>query len=296
MEKVSVEIKPDDEGFMGRECPTCEKYFKIKPGTGIPDYSDCYCPYCHHFGSQNEFWTKQQIEYAQSVVLNKVSSDLLKSMKRLERKPNKNQFLSIGISVKGRPTPITYYTEKELEERVKCSTCTLEYTIYGAFGYCPDCGIHNSKQIVTANFDLILKILDLAKIATPEIREKLIENALEDCISAFDGFSREHCFQLNNKLSFQNISNAKEKLLDHYDFNIAEGISDEDWNFVVMQFQKRHLLAHKMGIIDEEYVKKTCTNTDDVGKKVKITESDVINLIENLSIVVENITNNVQRI
>jgi hypothetical protein len=65
-----VDIKKDDEGYLGRECPECEKYFKIKPGTGIPDFSDCYCPYCQHLGPRDHFWTKQQIEYAQSVVLN----------------------------------------------------------------------------------------------------------------------------------------------------------------------------------------------------------------------------------
>lgn len=295
METVSVDIKPDDGGFMGRECPNCEKYFKIKPGTGIPDYSDCYCPYCHHFGPQDEFWTKQQIEYAQFVVLNKFTGDLLKSMKKLERKPNRNQSISIGISVKGRPTPITYYTEKELEEKVTCSACTLEYTIYGAFGYCPDCGIHNSKQIVVANFDLILKILDLAKGATAEIREKLIENALEDCISAFDGFAREHCSRLNDKISFQNIANARGKLIADHGFDIAKGLSENDWDFVMAQFQKRHLLAHKMGIIDEEYVTKTSISNDEIGKKVKIIESDVNNLIEALSTIISNITSNVQR-
>ena len=111
MKTVSVDIKPDEEGYMGRECPECEKYFKIMPSTGLPDFSDCYCPYCQHFGQQDEFWTKQQIEYAQSVVLNKLSGDLLKTMKKMESKPSRNQFISIGVSVKGKPIPITFYTE-----------------------------------------------------------------------------------------------------------------------------------------------------------------------------------------
>lgn len=293
--EFSVSIKPDEEGYVGRECPTCEKYFKIKPGTGILGFTDCYCPYCQHFGPQDEFWTKQQIEYAQSVALNKISGDLLKTMKKMERKPKRNQFISIGISVKGKPTPITYYTENELEEKVTCERCTLDYTIYGAFGYCPDCGTHNSKQIVYANFDLVLKILKLAESAELELKDKLIENALEDCISAFDGFAREHCSQLYSKLSFQNISAAKDKLIKEHNFDISDGLENEQWEFVATQFQKRHLLAHKMGVVDEDFIKKTNSDREIVGRKVSIAEPDVTELIQHLNVVVINLAKNIQR-
>ena len=36
MKEFSIEIKPDKEGYTGRECPKCEKYFKIKFGTNPP--------------------------------------------------------------------------------------------------------------------------------------------------------------------------------------------------------------------------------------------------------------------
>lgn len=294
METYSVDIKKDDEGYLGRECPECEKYFKIKPGTGIPDFYDCYCPYCRHFGPQDHFWTKQQIEYARSVVLNKVSGDLLKMMKKIETKPKRNQLISIGITVKGRPTPITYYSENELEQKIECKNCTLQYAIYGAFGYCPDCAEHNSQQIAEANFDLVIKILDLAKEAPSDIKSKLIENSLEDCISAFDGFARERCRERYPNLSFQNIYVAKQKL-DESKINIAEGLDSSEWEFVVKQFQKRHLLAHKMGVVDEEYINKTGSHPEQLGKKVSITENDVMSLIDHLKVIVSNLSKHVQR-
>tara|TARA_B110000211_G_scaffold136739_1_gene156436 strand:- start:6774 stop:7661 length:888 start_codon:yes stop_codon:yes gene_type:complete len=294
VETYSVDIKKDEEGYLGRECPECEKYFKIKPGTGIPDFADCYCPYCKKFAPQDHFWTKQQIEYAQSVVLNKVSGDILKMMKKVETKPKRNQFISIGITVKGNPTPITYYSEKELEEKVECKNCTLQYAIYGTFGYCPDCAAHNSQQIAEANFDLIIKILDLAKDASPDVKVKLIENGLEDCISVFDGFARERCCKQYPKLSFQNIYSAKQKL-DESGINIPEGLNNSEWSFVVKQFQKRHLLAHKMGVVDEDYIKKTNGDHKQLGKKVSITETDVTTLIIHLKVIVSNISKHVER-
>ena len=291
----SIKIQSDENGYTGRECPICVKYFKIKFGTGLSDATECHCPYCNHIGQHNEFWTKQQIEYAKSVAFNKISGQILSHLKKMEQRPNPNAFISIGISVKGHPNPIAYYSEKELEEGVTCTSCTLEYTIYGVFGYCPDCGIHNSLQIVNANFDLVLKVLDLVPNSTREIGTKLIENALEDAISVFDGFGREHCAKLSQKISFQNISTTKDRIMREKGVDIAERLESIGWNFICEQFQKRHLFAHKMGIIDDEFVSKTGCSPSLVGRKVSISESDVRSLVGYLRIVASNLFNGVAR-
>ncbi len=293
--ELSVTIEPDEDGFTGRECPACEKYFKIKFGTGIPDATDCHCPYCNHIGPQDEFWTEQQIEYAKSVALHKISGDLLKSMKKLEMKPDRNAFISIGIKVEGHPTPIAYYSEKELEEKVCCNNCTLQYTIYGAFGHCPDCGIHNSQQIVNANFDLVETLLNLAASAEDEVKSKLIENALEDSVSAFDGFGREHCSEMYQNISFQNIDATKDRLQRENGVDISAGFDTDQWDFVKEQFQKRHLLAHKMGVIDEEFIRKTRQSGSLLGRKVSISEEDVRKLIDYLKVMAENLFKNIIR-
>lgn len=277
--KLMVAIKPDEDGYTGRECPSCERYFKIKGGTGIPGLATCRCPYCNHLGPPDHFWTKAQIEYAKSVALNKFSDHLLSSLREIERRSDPRAFLSIGIQVKGSPTPIAYYSEKELEERVTCAACSLEYAIYGAFGYCPDCGIHNSAQIAVANLDLVLKMLDLAKSASPDVQAKLIENALEDAVSCFDGFGREHCVNQPYKISFQNIESAKEKLFREHQFDLSAPLTTAEWKFVSDQFQKRHLFAHKMGIADAEFVAKTGCQPDLLGRKVQVSEVDVRTLV-----------------
>lgn len=276
----SVSIKPDEDGLIGRECPECKKYFKIKFGTGLPGENDCHCPYCNHISDHNTFWTKPQVEYARSVALNQSTIQFLGQLKKLERRPDRNAFISIGITVKGQPTPIAYYSEHDLEERVACASCTLEYAIYGAFGYCPDCGIRNSQQIVAANFDLALKFLDLARAASDDVKVKLVENALEDAVSAFDGFGREQCANLSYKISFQNIGAARDKLQKTEGCDIAAGLNQLQWDFVCEQFQKRHLLAHKMGVVDEEFVIKTGSDKAFIGRKVSITAADVRGLVE----------------
>lgn len=293
--EIPVKINPDANGYTGRECPQCERYFKIKFGTGIPGVNDCHCPYCNHVGSQNTFWTKQQVEYAKSVALNQISSEIVDQLKQMERKPDPNAFISIGITVKGNPIPITYYAESDLEQIVVCTNCTMDYTIYGAFGFCPDCGTHNSLQILDANLDLVLKVLELAASTPDEIKVKLIENALEDAISAFDGFGREHCLNLTTISSFQNIANTKDKLVREHNIDISKNLSEKQWQFLCTQFQKRHLLAHRMGVIDEEYINRTNTPSEYLGRKATITDSDVRELLQYLRVVSRNLTNVVTR-
>lgn len=35
--QMAIPIPPDDKGYIGRECPECEQYFKITLGTGIAE-------------------------------------------------------------------------------------------------------------------------------------------------------------------------------------------------------------------------------------------------------------------
>lgn len=51
---ISVKITPDVDGFVGRECPNCEMYFKVKLGTGLP-IQNHICPYCDYNGPNTEF-------------------------------------------------------------------------------------------------------------------------------------------------------------------------------------------------------------------------------------------------
>lgn len=288
-DQYSVSISSDEDGFTGRECPSkeCEGYFKVQIGTGLKGNIPCHCPYCGHTTSHNSFWTKEQIEYAQSVVLRDITDQLHRKLKKLERRPDPRAFFSIGVKVTGHPYPIHYYREEKLEQEVICDCCTLRYAIYGVFGYCPDCGIHNSLQILNTNLDVIGKMILLSKDIEHEIGKKLIENALEDAVSSIDGFGREVCkiysvkaFDSNKakKISFQNIVKAKETVEEAFKINFNSAVSQDEWTEVIRAFQKRHLVAHKMGVIDSEYVNRTGDNPHLIGRKIEVDADEVTKL------------------
>ncbi|MBI4529541.1 MAG: hypothetical protein HY695_37565 [Deltaproteobacteria bacterium] len=291
--EIRFTLPSDEDGLTGRECPSneCEGYFKIQFGTGLKGENlPCHCPYCGHCDGHDKFFTKEQVNYVESVALNKVTDALLKDLKSLEFQTRPKGAFGIGISmkVKGRPHPIRYYREKQLETEVACDRCTLRYMIYGVFGFCPDCGVHNSLQILKKNLELIEKMLTFAETQEPALAQMWIANALEDCVAAFDGFGRETCRVFSDKaadaskatnISFQNIDRANQRVQDLYGVDFTKGLDADQWALVLRCFQKRHLLAHKMGVIDQDYIDATRDTSAVVGRKIQIQPAEVRRLL-----------------
>ena len=278
--QISVPLSPDEEGYVGRECPvkSCLGYFKITPGTGVKGPAPCRCPYCGHIAEQSSFFTPEQIEYAKSVVIRQVADAVHADPKALEFDHKPRGAFGIGFSMKvsrSSPPPIRQYREKQLETKVTCDNCTLKYAIYGVFGWCPDCGAHNSLQILSKNLELAKKELALAGTVDADLAEHLIGDALENVVSAFDGFGREICSRRGADIRFQNLSGARRRVQQVYGFDFADGLTDEAWTSACHVFQKRHLLAHKMGVIDAEYIEKANDAGAVLGRRVRVSQGEV---------------------
>jgi predicted nucleic acid-binding Zn ribbon protein len=65
---------PLDAGFLRRECPHCERQFKWHHGpteTRPEDATDpvvFHCPYCGETAPPDQWWTREQLEYASGLV------------------------------------------------------------------------------------------------------------------------------------------------------------------------------------------------------------------------------------
>ncbi len=293
---IEVTFPRDEEGFVGRECPNrnCLGYFKVKPGTGLtgPDLA-CHCPYCGHAGRSDTFLTPDQIEYARSLAMRRVGEALQRDLKGLEfnHRPRPGSF-GIGVSVKftpGTPVPIRHYRERSLETHITCAKCTLDYAIFGLFAFCPDCREHNSGQMLEKNLELIVKQLALAESQTDaDLKRQLTEDALENCVSAFDGFARESCRVRGAKsvdpigaaqISFQNLDRADQRLRTLFQVELSTCLAAHEWQSARRSFMRRHLLAHRSGVVDEQYRREAQDPAAILGRRIAITPEAVTELI-----------------
>jgi len=304
--RIQVALPTDEKGLTGRQCPSseCEGYFKVLFGTGLKGEDlPCHCPYCGHRAPQEDFATPEQIEYAQSVAMREITHAVTRELKKMEFDIRPSGPFGIGFSMRvkeGSPPPLRYYREKPLETEITCANCTLVYAVYGVFAFCPDCASHNSPEILDKNLEASGKMLALAaQVTEGDIREQLVGSALSSVVAAFDGFGREivrvHADAATDpkqaaNLSFQNLEGADDRLDRLFGFRLSSTLNVDQWRFAVRCFHKRHLLAHKMGVVDERYVEATGDSRAVIGRKVQVGSDEVRELMGHVRVLAQWVT------
>lgn len=113
----------------------------------------------------------------------------------------------------------------------------------------------------------------------------MIGDALENVVSAFDGFGRQLCQQEAIEARFQNLPGARRRVQDAFGFDFADILRPDEWETASRAFQKRHLLAHKMGVIDNDYIQKSNDTGAVIGRKIALSETEVetcIKIVESM--------------
>lgn len=297
--QMKISIPTDENGLVGRQCPTCQEYFSVKFGTGLPT-SDHICPYCGYTASSNEFFTQEQNDYIVSLLskefIEPAIRDLNKSFKNLERSSSK--YIKIKVKTNDVSFPIKSYQEKILETHVTCDNCGLVFSIYGVFSNCPDCGKLNSLIILKRSLESCEKRIKLSE--TPEaseISEDLLSDALEQSVSSFDAFGKSlmkkypTIFPSKSRNLFQNILLLEETLKDKFDKSIADFVGQEKSKLVKEMFQVRHIQTHNAGVIDNDFIKKIPEYSNNLGRKYKLKKENVSKNIESIGLLAQEILN-----
>jgi len=300
-----ISIPKDDDGFIGRECLECKRYFKLRLGTGLPT-QHCHCPYCEYEGDQNTFWTQDQLDYAQSVgkqiayeqFVEPLLDDLAKSFKKLESS-TRGGFLQIKVNTtRTKPFfPIKYYNESELETHLTCDNCRLEFAIYGVFSRCPDCSQLNAFSVFQKSIEVCKKQIELFSLFQNDKDVELanLKFILGNAISSFDGLGKELRKKLDGKFPdkpknlFQNIDELEKILLQNFNLDIKTNLSN--FLFLRQMFQVRHIFEHNMGVIDADFIKKVPSLSHLVDRKYPLTLNEVqlfLNLLTDLGKIIED--------
>ena len=295
---LTVSLPKDRDGMLDRQCPAegCGRYFKIKLGTGLTGENlPLHCPYCGHASTRTQdFTVDKQIEYAKQVAVQDVADRVTEHLGQMFRGFNRRSSGGFGLRMSLKVTPparsvIHYDGLGRLETDVVCVNCTLHFAVYGVFAFCPDCRERNSRSILEKNLDLAARTAQVAGQIEDLPAEKMVENALADCVAAFDGFGNEavrHRAAAATTparaadLKFQNLTGSLKNVRELFGFDLAAGVTAEEWAFAGRCFQKRHLLAHKMGVVDEKYLAATQDPDAQVGRRIAVTAEEVIRLVD----------------
>ncbi len=280
---INVPMSTDEQGLFGRECPSCKKYFKLKPVTDFTA-TQGICPYCGYTVELQDFITQDQREYLESIAANEflvpMLRDFANSLKGLET--SSNDVVQFKVNTNIPQFPIRHYQEKVLETDVTCDTCGLVFSIYGVFSNCPACGKLNARVIYDRSLDVLSKKLALVDDETIDepVRADFIKDVLQGSVSAFDALgkalrTKHPAIPAKPTNLFQNFLALDKVLATLTGKTISQFLTPADSDFLFLMFQVRHIYEHNAGVIDSDFVTKLPEYAHQLGRKYPLKKDDV---------------------
>ncbi len=169
--KMQIEIPPDEDGMVGRECrnEACSPaYFKIKLGTGLTGQEEAYCPYCRYSAAPTGFHTKAQQEYAKQVLTREATKGVQNMLRdTLGFGSGSKRKLGGGlVSLTYKPGHLPSVgrpLEEELRRDLTCPSCGLSHAVFGLAVWCPDCGRDIFLTHVEHEYEVVRKMLSVVE-------------------------------------------------------------------------------------------------------------------------------------
>ena len=308
---ISISLSLDEKGFIDRACPKCLYRFKVKdscwPNSKIagPPWAStlsyAFCPMCGHKAVLDNWHTPEQIKAAERIALEKarqqVLSRLNKSFAQLSRSFAHDPFIKLEFKPSSSYRHINTRTpfDRALERNIVCQKCTASYAVVGSAFFCPVCGENTvvaSFASAMSNISKALDALPAAKKAFEEVGgvdfakdqvRHLIERSVGDIVSTFQSFAlrlyedlgghgaRPNDFQILDKGSklFGNLIGKA----------YSEWVTTNQLKFMTLMFQRRHLLEHNDGFVDQKYLDKANDFGCKIGERIVVRVDDVRKLL-----------------
>jgi DNA-directed RNA polymerase subunit RPC12/RpoP len=276
---VPAFLPTDRLGLFGRQCPDCHTYFRTN---GIAQVMQC--PYCGTRAPLEAFTTKNQADFLnrQRELWNTAfhgGDDITIDLDQIARELPQNR-------------PNWVPREQVQQFLFLCEKCDSSTDILGEYGACPRCGYRNSLSVLKKHLEVLdqeFKQAD-AELKDQSGRSEKWKSLLPRHVSAFEAMADDIKAQLLRLpmvpkrreevglLSFQQIRRANEALQKWFGIDIFYRFKQDDQNFMHREFNRRHLIIHKAGRVDDEYIQKTGDSSVKLNQTIRVRSEDISRL------------------
>lgn len=313
---IPIELKSDEKGYLDRECPNEECLYKFK--VHIEDWKnkvsndEVHCPMCGNTDTSDKWWTQEQLEDIQKIIksyaISYIQEELGKGLKSLKRSSSKYVKIKYnpGKKVTFINNPIGQSEEWNLD--IKCQKCETRYSVIGSAYFCPHCGFNSVEKVLDESLDTISKMLNsvsemklmfsdmYGKDKAETMSRSMIEGAIGDIVSAFQKFAEMRFKTLSDKNvrvnDFQMVEKGSNLYREVISYGYEKWLNEEELDKMNLYFQRRHILEHNNGIIDQKYIEKSNDITYKIGQRVIIKIEDVYELLD----IIKKLTNGLKKI
>ena len=276
---VPVMLVSDREQFFGRSCPKCQSYFRTANIAEV-----LVCPYCPCRAPLVRFTTENQLRFIDEV------------RKKWVEGFDGHDLEEIDLDAITRELPDNRphwsYSEEVQQYRFNCEKCANRFDILGEYGCCPVCGKRNSLQVVMSYLNAAHAQFASANASVTDRQDRQIEwEKMTKCVADFEAMARDIQNQLARlpltparrkeveQISFQQILRAEELMRGFFGIELLKDVADADKEFLKKMFNRRHILTHNAGRVDQEYLDRTSDTSVRLNQKVVVRSREIARLI-----------------
>lgn len=279
--QMPIPTSPDGNGMIDKQCPkdVCGKLFKVNfdDWRSLVKDDACFCPACRN---------------------NSPAADYLPSTQRLLLVKNVRKSImdNWDNEIPMLPGLQTLYATKEFEVAIKCEKCDVRFSVIGAAYFCPGCGYNSIERIAVTALDKLILTAQSAEVIQQSLEatqtkddaaiivSRIIESAVSVCIGTLQAFSEAKYNQLSAQIApfnaFQNVDKANQLWTGLKGQGYNRWLTANEINLLNIFTQRRHLLEHKGGIVDNKYLTTTNDRTYTIGDRLVISANDIVLLAQ----------------
>lgn len=294
---ISVDVELDDERYWDRACPApeCGASFKVQFDDWeekVPD-ERAWCPVCGELDEPGEFNTPEQSEQIAAAARAHILGQLDDAIGRARKPTIKSGFISMSWSYRPGDRPIVVMAEAGplMTYRSTCESCGCRYASIGAAFFCPACGHNSAKSTFVGSLANVRALMDLADRmpsvisdvdAAKDASRHLSESTFVRVWSSFQRLA-EATYDSTpasatapaRRNAFQSLDESDRLWSGAIGKTYRDFLGDGDHHELLRLVQARHVLAHKDGLVDADYVSKSGDHRYAVGQRLVITTDEV---------------------
>lgn len=298
---VPIDVVLDDDGYFDRTCPApeCGLQFKVLFGDWkekVPE-EVAYCAICGEDSEPSDFNSEEQQEHFNAQALAHLTGQLDDVFRRATPRRRDMGFISMTLTYQpgARPVIVPAEASPAMTQRSECESCGCHYASIGAAFFCAACG-HNSARstfggaltTVRASMDLADRLSELieSRDESTDLARHFAEDGLVRLWSSFQRFAEATYGKPARRNAFQNLDESNTLWQGAMGKNYADFLSPEAYRDLVRLVQARHVLAHKDGLVDADYVAKSGDTRYRVGQRLVINATEarrLADIVETLS-------------
>jgi len=286
---VLTYIQSDEQGLWGRNCPACQKYFRTNHIMG-----PTACPYCSRPESGLAFVSKEQSKY------------IIAYYDAFMRAYTTGVSSTLSMSDITDETAAWHYSEEKQQFHFKCETkdCHAETDILGRYGFCPRCGKTNARTLFSGFIDrTLVRWTETDKnVADRHQRGEVWEDMTIKSLSELEALAKHLRRRLlsfpltaNRRrdlegLNFQQPLQTDKPLREWFDLGVLQwngnsttpqrAIPQGELPFIVRMIQRRHILMHNGGVVDQAYLDLSGDTQARLDERIRIRSNEAKHFVE----------------